>query len=322
MKLFSRHLAFALLGATSLAGQAADTGSFVAADGVRLFYRRLGSGHETVVFLHGGPGLSMEDGGYAMDPLARGRTLIMYDQRGGGRSQLVTDTAQLTAAADVRDLEALRVHFGIGRMALIGNSWGSGLALLYAVAHPDRVSRIVFLSPMPPALVPFAIARNQAVESFRTEADIERLRQIRAMGINLPDSELVSLCREETRLFFKPYVVDTTSLDRSPASVCDVPPAALRNSGVTGAAINRSLGRFDLRPQMARLNAPALVIEGAETHVPLAGTREWVKSTPGARLLLIPSSGHAEFIDQPRALTAAIATFLSGSWPAGAQPAS
>lgn len=313
-----------LLLAATLAAQTPDTGSFVAADGVRLFYRRLGAGpdgHETAVFLHGGPGLSMEDGGYAMDPLARGRTLIMYDQRGGGRSQVVSDTTQLTADADVRDLEALRIHFGLERMALVGNSWGSGLALLYAVAHPDRVSRIVFLSPMP-ATVPIAIARNQAVDSFRTTEDKARLQAIGARGINMSDSELVSLCREEMHLFFKPYVVDTAVLGRERVSVCDVPPRALRNSGVTGASINRSLGRFDLRPQMARLTVPVLVIEGAETHVPLAGTREWVKSSPGARLLLIPHSGHAVFLDQPDALTQAIATFLSGPWPAGAVPPS
>ena len=46
-----------------------EQGYFTGADGVRLFYRKLGAAHDFVVFLHGGPGLSMGDGGYAMRPL-------------------------------------------------------------------------------------------------------------------------------------------------------------------------------------------------------------------------------------------------------------
>src|SRR6516164_8052780 len=72
-----------------------EEGYFNAPDNVRLFYRKLGAGQDVVVFLHGGPGLSMGDGGYAMRPLAEHHTLIMYDQRGGGRSDLVKDPALL-----------------------------------------------------------------------------------------------------------------------------------------------------------------------------------------------------------------------------------
>jgi len=132
----------------------AETGSFTAADGVQLFYCKQGSGRDFVVFLHGGPGLNMGDGGYAMRPLAEQHTLILYDQRGGGRSDLVKDPKLLTADADVRDLEALRQHFGIDKMNLIGLSWGSGLAALYTEAHPESVSRIVFLDPMPMLSIP------------------------------------------------------------------------------------------------------------------------------------------------------------------------
>jgi proline iminopeptidase len=55
-------------------------GYLTAADSVRLFYRKLGKEKDFVVFLHGGPGLSMGDGGYAMRPLAERHTLILYDQ--------------------------------------------------------------------------------------------------------------------------------------------------------------------------------------------------------------------------------------------------
>jgi len=143
----------------------AETGSFTAADGVQLFYSKQGSGPDFVVFLHGGPGLSVGDGGYAMRPLAEQHMLILYDQRGGGRSDLVKDPKLLAADADVRDLDALRQHFGINKMNLIGLAWGSGLAALYTEPHPESVSKIVFLDPMPIALSPYA--KNEGKKSDR-----------------------------------------------------------------------------------------------------------------------------------------------------------
>src|SRR5215471_2590968 len=140
-----------------------EEGYVTGADNVRIFYRKLGAGQDFVVFLHGGPGLSMGDGGYAMRPLANRHTLILYDQRGGGRSDLIKDPKLLTAEADVRDLEELRQHFGIEKMNIIGLSWGSGLAALYAEAHPESVSRIVFLDPMPVALKPYAKERSEKI---------------------------------------------------------------------------------------------------------------------------------------------------------------
>ena len=65
-----------------------EEGYFPGADGVRLFYRRVGAGPETAVYLHGGP-FSMADGGYELDQLADGRALIAFDQRSGGKSDLV-----------------------------------------------------------------------------------------------------------------------------------------------------------------------------------------------------------------------------------------
>jgi proline iminopeptidase len=77
-------------------------GYFNGADGVRLFYRKVGTGPKTVVFLHGGPGLGIGDGGYDMEPLARKRVLLMFDQRGSGRSEVVTDPRLLSVEHLVR----------------------------------------------------------------------------------------------------------------------------------------------------------------------------------------------------------------------------
>lgn len=63
-------------------------GYFAGADDVRLFYRLVGEAPDVVVFLHGGPGLGIDDGGYDLEPLAAmGHTLLLLNERGAGRSR-------------------------------------------------------------------------------------------------------------------------------------------------------------------------------------------------------------------------------------------
>lgn len=314
-------LALSAAAAAQTPGPPVTTGFLTASDGVRLFYRKLGGKGPFVVFLHGGPGLSMQDGGFFMDPLARDYTLIMYDQRGGGRSQLVQDPRQLTADADVRDLEALRRHFHIARMTLVGLSWGSGLAALYTAAHPDRVSRLVFLDPMPVAETPFVKERNDKIASLRDPADVRRLGELAKQAAGASDRRILELCRQESALNFQPYFAGPRQPAADKWDLCDVPPAALRNSPTVFQSVVSSLGHFDFRPVLRTLRVPALIIEGAQTSVPLDSTRAWAAGVPEGRLLLVPAAGHATFAEQPQAVIDAIRGFLAGHWPAGAQPA-
>jgi proline iminopeptidase len=126
-------------------------GFITADDGARLFYRIEGAGAETLVVVHGGPGNSMESIRLDLTPLARGRRVIYYDQRGNGRSELV-ELARVGIDRQIADLEDLRRHFGLERMTLLGNSWGGLLVSAYAAEHPDRVERLVLDAPAPPTL--------------------------------------------------------------------------------------------------------------------------------------------------------------------------
>src|SRR5262245_20869339 len=136
-------------GSSCVAGQPARTGYVDAGDDVQLFYRMVGIGSETLVVLHGGPGFSMEYLADDLAPLAQRHTLLFYDQRGTGRSSLVSGAAALDVQCFVDDLEAVRRKFGLDRLNLIGHSWGSGLAALYAQRHPQRVERLVIVGGIP-----------------------------------------------------------------------------------------------------------------------------------------------------------------------------
>jgi proline iminopeptidase len=120
-----------------------DTGTLQVDARHRLYYEQCGNPNgKPVVLLHGGPGAGC---GPKMrrfhDP--RHYRIVLFDQRGAGRSTPHADLIDNTTHALVSDIETLREHLRIARWQVFGGSWGSTLALAYAQAHPDRVTELV-----------------------------------------------------------------------------------------------------------------------------------------------------------------------------------
>jgi proline iminopeptidase len=95
-----------------------------------------------VIMLHGGPGAGISANMRRYhDPEAY--RIILFDQRGCGRSAPYAELTENTTWDLVADIEKIREHLGIARWQVFGGSWGSCLALAYAETHPDRVSELV-----------------------------------------------------------------------------------------------------------------------------------------------------------------------------------
>jgi proline iminopeptidase len=94
------------------------------------------------LFLHGGPGAGCEPYHRRFFDPERYR-VVLFDQRGAGRSKPHAELAANTTADLIADIEKIREHLGIERWLVFGGSWGSTLALVYAQAYPQRVSAMV-----------------------------------------------------------------------------------------------------------------------------------------------------------------------------------
>src|SRR2546428_12733589 len=139
---------------------------------MHLFTRRVGSG-PLVVVLHGGPGASHDYVLPQYDLLAQGRSLLYYDQRGGGQSPVPRDTP-VGWQEHVADLDGIRADLGLKQLTLCGYSWGGLLAVLDFVEHPERVERLALVAPGSPT----AEYRRPFVEEFarrRAGPQIHRL---------------------------------------------------------------------------------------------------------------------------------------------------
>ncbi|NVN40566.1 prolyl aminopeptidase, partial [Ameyamaea chiangmaiensis] len=112
-------------------------------DGHSLYWETVGNpAAPPVLFLHGGPGAGCGAVHRRFfDPQAW--QVVLFDQRGAGRSRPLGMTEANTTAHLIDDIEKLRVSLGIAQWVLFGGSWGSTLALAYAQAHPGRVTAMV-----------------------------------------------------------------------------------------------------------------------------------------------------------------------------------
>ena len=109
----------------------------------KLHVEECGSPHGIpVVFVHGGPGAGCEDYHRRFFDPERFR-IILFDQRGSGRSAPHAELEGNTTQALVADMEVIREHLGIDKWLLFGGSWGSTLSLVYAESHPERVHGLI-----------------------------------------------------------------------------------------------------------------------------------------------------------------------------------
>ncbi len=310
-------LASAMLAAPAPAQQpaAVHEGYVPTPDGARLFYRVAGSGGDTLIAIHGGPGVDLESIYGDFLPLARRHTVIFYDQRGTGRSTLPADTTSLSAAQQIADLDAVRNFFHADKVTLVAHSYGPLLAATYAIAHPAHVKKLVFFGPVPPRRGDFW-KRFAANANPRMDSTLQRLAATanrRLQRATVGDS-IRAACRDYWRAAMVPRLAEprrTLSLIRS--DLCGSDPRGIKYGLVTtNRVVMASYGDWDLRPQLRTLSIPTLIVHGEEDAIPMDLVEEWASSLPDAKLVRVPSAAHFAYAEQPDIVWPAVEAFLAG----------
>src|SRR5215475_10430370 len=133
-----------------------------------------------VVFLHGGPGAgSTPKHRRFFDPTAY--RIVVYDQRGAGRSTPLGELRDNTTPHLIADLEQLRRHLGVEQWLVFGGSWGSTLAIAYAQAHPERCLGLVLRG--------IFLCRRSEIEWFLYGMQRVFPEHWRALAAQFPESE-------------------------------------------------------------------------------------------------------------------------------------
>ena len=278
---------------------------------VRLWYKVAGQAAGTpLLFLHGGPGYNSYSfevqGGKALEGKLR---MIYLDQRGSGRSERPW-TGAYTVPAMVEDIEALRKQLGVPKLALMGHSFGGALALEYAAAYPQHVSKLVLVSAA--SSIPDACAARVAFLAKRYPAELAKARAAAVERKETPDEcffafnsvpdDIRERVNDETMFPDMNKVEEQRAVDAK---------SGLRNTGELGGALWNG-GFLSYRfSRFERVTMPVLVLAGEEDYaIGLPVQRALAKALPKARLVEYAGAGHFPYLDVPQRFAQDVVGFL------------
>jgi proline iminopeptidase len=274
--------------------------TFKAGD-VSIYYEILGSGAGTpLVVANGGPGfdhsyMHLSD---VWDTMAKTRKVVLYDQRGVGRSSPVAAGASCTLRDQIDDLEALRAHIGVERMDLLGHSWGGYLVMAYAARYPQHIERLLIVDSAAPKIgdtvflfkdvFPEGVGREDADEFAGQMGDKA------AQGRSL--REYLSM------LFYSP--------ERRDAALAKM--TNVDENREVNEAIWKDLQRFDLNPELPKYHFPTMVMTGRyDINVAPVVAYKIHKAIAGSEFVVFDRSGHLPFYEEPEKFVKTVEGFLA-----------
>lgn len=275
---------------------------FRAPDGTGLAYRPTGAG-EPLVCLPGGP---MQASDYLGDlgGLSASVRLVLLDLRGTGRSDAPSDPLSYRCDRQVEDVEALRAHLDLPRLDLLAHSAGANLAVGYAVRHPDRVGRLVLVTPSVRA-----VGIDVDPELRREVIDLRRDDPLHAEVSRAYDAIVAGRGTAQDEESIVPF-----RYGRWDHVAQEAHARSDEWLNAEAAEVFSSDGAFDptgARAGLARLGAPVLVVAGElDIAAPPRALAEYAALFEDARLVTLPGAGHSPWLDDPDAFTAAVAAFL------------
>ena len=277
-----------------------------------LFVREIGRG-QPIVVLHGGPDFDQTYLLPDMDRLSDSYRLIYYDQRGRGKSAAGVRPEDVTLASDIADVDKVREHFKLATTAVLGHSWGTTLALEYALRHPARVSHLVLMNPAPASAADFNQFRKERLE--RLGADLDRLKAARATdGYKAGDPESVAAYY---RIHFKQALARKEDYERLMALFrpsFTSSEAILKARDVEDRLMAETWSRdgYDLLPKLRSLTIPTLIIWGDHDFIPRFNAQHIAAALPGARLVTMKECGHFAYLECPAPVRQEIDRFFRG----------
>ncbi len=271
-------------------------------DGTQLAYHVLGEG-AAVICLPGGP---MQDSTYLGDlgGLSGHLQLILFDYRGTGQSETPTDTSTYRCDHLVDDVEALREHLGLDRIDLLAHSAGANVAALYAVRYPERIGKLVLITPSTRA-----VGITAASEMRR---EVVRLREGEPWFVPASTAFEAIQAGQATDADWEAITPLTYGRWDAAARAHHASGDEQRNE--EAAAVFGAEGAFDptvTRAALATFGAPVLLLAGeVDVAAPPSVVAKLAGLFPNATLVTQPGGGHCPWLDDSAWFTTTVAAFL------------
>ena len=296
-----------------------EQSGYVLANGVFIYYTSFGKGDPLVV-VHGGPGADHTYFLPYLAPLARTHRLIFIDERGSGRSQKLQDVSQYTVENMVEDLEGVRVALNLGKISLLGHSYGGVLAQAYALKYQQNLSHLILNSTFPSTK-----QMNEVLALEKAQMPPEKLKRLNEL-------EAAGLFGKGEAWEHGRYPVEYAALAWGPGyfpflygarpdPTYDPQGEEMGTSwelyremwGEHGEfIIDGNLKSVEYLDRLPSIKVPTLIVVGDHDECDPALSKEMNEAIKGSKLVILPNSGHMNFVDQPDLWQQAVVGFLGG----------
>lgn len=256
-------------------------GSFVAVEGSKLYFEECGSGRPTVVLLHDGV-VDSAVWDEVWPAFCKQFHTIRYDRRGYGRSPAAT-----AWYSEIDDLAALLHHLSVSSAVLVGSSHGGGLAIDFALAHPDAVQQLVLIGPAVSGL-PFT---KQFLDRGKHAFEIARKGDVQdGIAEWSKDPYLIAAQNEAARK----HLFDLLTANPQDMTHADYP-----------------LANKPALPRLHEIRVPTLILVG-DADIPdvhaHAGAIE--AGIPNARRVIVEGTGHLMYLEKPDEVSRLVISFI------------
>jgi proline iminopeptidase len=275
--------------------------------GHRVFAYSFGAGDEVVLCLNGGPGLACD---YIRDShsflVEHGYRVVAYDQLGAGRSDRPDDPALWAIGRYAEEVEAVRARLGLGRVHLLGQSWGGWLAIEYCCKYLKNVKTLIL--------------EDTSADIPHLVTELDRLRS--ALG---PESVSMMLAHEALGTYDHPeYQAAVTVLSyrhvcrlkewpdpvrRSLATQNMAPYRAIQ--GANEFVFTGNLKGWSRLEAMRSFHVPALIVVGRHDEMTPACALKMKAALPNPELVLFENSSHQPFFEEPERFQRELVSFLA-----------
>jgi proline iminopeptidase len=271
----------------------------------RVWYESVGDG-PAILLLHGGPGAPSDYLVPLMELADDGFRVVRYDQLGSRRSDKPDDPRLYTPARFAEEVEIVRTALGLGKMHLIGQSWGSFLALEYAITHPENLQSLVLYSGAASTAECVAgmnslraklPAETQALMAAREAAgEVEAEDYLAAVDILMKRH----LCRVDP---YPPHLAESIAHMALPVYQTMWGPNEFTCTG--------TLRSWDRTADLGQVQAKTLILCGKYDEVVPSCSETMRAGIPGAEMAVFDESSHSAHFEEPERFFAVLRDFLN-----------
>lgn len=289
---------------------------FVDAHGVLIYYMTVGRGAPLLI-VHGGPGASHDYFLPYLLPLARHNRLIFIDERGSGKSEKLADPSGYTVENMVEDVEAVRQGLDLGKISLLGHSYGGVLAQAYALKYQKNLTHLILCSTFPSTKqMNEVLARELASSPKDVQEKIHKMEKEGLFGHGLPYEQnrytndyMIAAWGEA----YFPYLYQNHPDPNYDPIANGVMSWDLYREmwGSDGEfVIDGNLKSVEYVNKLHTIHVPTLILAGDHDECDPSLSKEMHAKISGSRLVILPKSGHMTFVDQPQLFIGAVNSFL------------